>query len=122
MSLKPRIAVDWDGTCVEHAYPDMGAWLPGAARSLKALDRLGFDVVIFSCRVADVLVDEETPTDGEKEVQRIREMLEPEGLGHLEIWRRTYKPPALFYIDDRAIRFTDWAETMVQLNKHMVRR
>jgi len=126
--IVPTFAVDWDGTCVANKYPEQGEWLPGAVEALYILDQLG-TIIIHSVRVAPVKPftegraipapgDEEPFTDGqpEREVAYIREMLDEVGLGHVEIWRRPYKPPAAIYIDDRAIRYTgDWDKTIVDV-------
>jgi hypothetical protein len=119
----PIIAVDWDGTCVEDVYPECGEWLPGAVKALRAFDSIG-TVIIHSVRVAPVapfkdgkvpLPGEEVPIpdQAESEYQYIRSMLDKVGLGHIEIWRRPYKPPADIYIDDRALCFEgDWEDTL----------
>jgi hypothetical protein len=104
---KPTFAVDWDGTCVENAWPEMGRWLPGAVEVLRELDSLG-TVVIHSCRVAPAEIDGKTWRDPEAvrmEVAGIKSMLAEEGLGHIEVWQRPWKPSALVYIDDKAVNF-----------------
>lgn len=106
----PRLAIDWDGTCVTNAYPDMGIWLPGAVETLTRLKRK-YELVIHSCRVADFETDERTPIDGGIEARKIEAMLTDAGLKNIEVWRRPYKPPAAFYVDDKAIRFTTWRES-----------
>lgn len=122
-------AVDWDGTLVENAWPLMGEWLPGAVHALKALDALG-KVVIHSCRVAPWEFDSEgqwriwrDPKDTANSIAEVQEMLAAVGLGHIEIWTRDFKPPALVYIDDRAVRFTqfengsnNWVEILEFIN------
>jgi hypothetical protein len=111
-------AVDWDGTLVEGLWPEMGDWLPGAIAALHKLDTMG-TVVIHTCRVAPFEIDNKTWRDSKVTSEAVREvhaMLEAEGLGHIEVWVRPYKPPALVYIDDRAIRFTgNWNRVLADV-------
>lgn len=105
-------AVDWDSTCVENRWPNMGDWLPGAVEGLHQLSAMG-NVVIFSCRVAPwELSDWSKPrdiVDVAAEVAAIRRMLRKRDLEHIEVWTRNFKPPALVYVDDKGFRFTgDW--------------
>ena len=49
--MRPRIvAVDFDGTIVEHKYPDIGKPLPYAIETLKALRENGIRVFLWSMR------------------------------------------------------------------------
>lgn len=116
---KYTIAVDWDATCVEGVWPDMGDWLPGAVEALHELDKIG-EVVIWSCRVApfefhepgrNVTWRDEIVTA--QEIAAVKNMLDAVNLEHIEVWTRPYKPPALVYIDDKAVRFEgDWPATV----------
>lgn len=117
----PTFAVDWDGTLVENVYPEQGDWLPGAKDALYLFDRLG-TVIVHSVRIAPVMpapgqpfgeMAEFVDYDPSAEVAYIQRMLDEAGLGHIEIWQRPFKPPATFYIDDKAIRFDgDWPTTI----------
>lgn len=104
-------AVDWDGTCVENRYPEMGDWLPGAVEGLHQLVELG-KVVIHSCRVAPAEADNETwrdPLEAAAEIAAIRRMLRKRGLDQIEVWTKPWKPSALCYIDDKGFHFDgDW--------------
>lgn len=44
------IAVDFDGTIVENAYPEIGEPLPGAIETLQAWKQRGHTIIINSCR------------------------------------------------------------------------
>ena len=44
------IAVDFDGTCVEHAYPDVGQDVPGAAEVLLELTQSGHLILLNTMR------------------------------------------------------------------------
>lgn len=45
-----RIAVDFDGTCVENAFPEVGKSMPGAAETIKLLQQAGHEVFLWTCR------------------------------------------------------------------------
>jgi len=47
---KLLIAVDFDGTIVEHQFPELGAPLPGAIETLRALSQAGHRLILFTCR------------------------------------------------------------------------
>lgn len=44
-----KIAIDFDGTCVKHAYPDIGKDI-GAVPVLKALADVGHKLILFTMR------------------------------------------------------------------------
>ncbi|MCJ8330102.1 MAG: hydrolase [Lentisphaeria bacterium] len=44
------IAVDFDGTCVEKAYPDIGKTKAGAVETLKALVLRDHKLILWTCR------------------------------------------------------------------------
>ena len=44
------IAVDFDGTVVEHKFPEIGDELPGAIYTLRALQKAGHYIIIWTCR------------------------------------------------------------------------
>ncbi|SRR6056297_1178388 len=50
-----RIAVDFDGTIVEHAYPDIGEPLPGAFETLISLTEIGHKIILWTYRDGDLL-------------------------------------------------------------------
>ena len=51
------IAVDFDGTIVEHAYPKIGKEKPFAIDTLKALTREGNKLILFTARDGELLED-----------------------------------------------------------------
>lgn len=44
------LAVDFDGTCVEHAFPEIGPDMPHAVEVLRELARRGHKLVLWTCR------------------------------------------------------------------------
>lgn len=51
------IAVDFDGTIVEHAYPSIGKEIPGAFDCLKQLVADGHKLILWTTREGKLLVD-----------------------------------------------------------------
>jgi len=53
------IAIDFDGTCVEHDFPKIGNAMPHARQVLRALVDAGHKLILWTCR-------EDNPRDVEK--------------------------------------------------------
>ena len=49
------IAVDFDGTCVMHEYPDIGADAPFCVEVLKRLDANGVKIILWTMRHGETL-------------------------------------------------------------------
>ncbi len=47
------ICVDFDGTIVDHAYPDIGNPVPGAIEWLKRFNKMGAKLILFTMRSDD---------------------------------------------------------------------
>lgn len=91
------IAVDFDGTCVKHAYPQIGEDI-GAVPVLKEMVRNGHKLVLNTMRSGQLLDDA---------VQWFRDNgIELYGANHTpgqETWTESPKPYAQLYIDDAAL-------------------
>jgi hypothetical protein len=103
MPYKPKVLVDFDGPI--HKYSR--GWLDGTAydgptegskEALEAMEEVGFDVVIFSSRDAE----------------QIREWLALYGYKPYRV--TNVKEPALCQIDDRAIRWINWDQSINDLS------
>jgi predicted mannosyl-3-phosphoglycerate phosphatase (HAD superfamily) len=44
------VCVDFDGTIVDHCFPDMGEPVPGALKWLKRLNGYGVKIILFTMR------------------------------------------------------------------------
>jgi hydroxymethylpyrimidine pyrophosphatase-like HAD family hydrolase len=44
------IAVDFDGTCCEHEYPNIGATIPHCVEVLKKIVQFGHQIMIYTMR------------------------------------------------------------------------
>lgn len=49
------IAIDFDGTCVEHDYPAVGLDVEGAVDTLRALNKRGHRLILYTMRSGDKL-------------------------------------------------------------------
>lgn len=50
-----NIAIDFDGTIVEHKYPEIGKEIPFAIETLKKLQNDGHKLILWSCRTGSLL-------------------------------------------------------------------
>jgi trehalose-6-phosphatase len=51
------LAVDFDGTIVEHAYPEIGKVQPRAIETLKELQQAGYRLILWTCREGQCLLN-----------------------------------------------------------------
>jgi len=99
------IAVDFDGTIVEHEFPDIGPLKPGAVDALKAFKKAGHQIVIWTCRKGEeerqlrsFLLEKRIPFD------TVNTPVPGFDLGTRKIY-------ADIYIDDKGFRFQEnWDE------------
>lgn len=111
------IAVDFDGTIVKNAYPDIGAPIENAVKALRYFKEQGHTIIINSCR-ADYYADEMThyllyndiPFDfiNENDPKRTS-----------QYGGDTRKISADIYIDDKNIfcHSIDWNEIMREVDR-----
>jgi len=114
-----RIVIDLDGTICEVKRPGQSYAevqpLPGAAEKLRELRAAGHYVIIQTAR--NMATCESNVGRVMRNVGKITlDWLEVHGMEYDEIYFG--KPNAHVYLDDRALRFTSWAEvTLEQLQK-----
>ncbi len=105
------LAVDFDGTVVDHEYPKIGKLKTGAREALKAFKKKGHKIAIWTCRqgqeerdVREFLIEHDVPFDS------INTAVPGADLGTRKIY-------ADVYIDDKGIRFEDnWEEIKKFIN------
>ena len=94
------IAVDFDGTIVEHAYPKIGEPIPYAIETLRWFQTLGHKLILWTCRTEDKLRDAvRYLNDRHIFLDEINENL-PEVIDYYGPGRKVH---ADVYIDDRAM-------------------
>lgn len=92
------IAVDFDGTCVEHDYPDVGMDVDGAVEVLKALRAKGHRLILFTMRSGSKL-DAAVRWFKERKIELWAVNNNPEQ----KSWTDSVKVHADLYIDDSAV-------------------
>jgi hypothetical protein len=109
------IAVDFDGVIHRYSkgWQDGTIYDPPLEGAREALARIHarYEVVIFTTRVNPAIRGAEIQLD------RILAWLEEHAFRRGEHFDEIthVKPPALDYIDDRAVRFTTWGATLDEL-------
>ena len=103
------LAIDFDGTLVDHEYPKIGALKPGAKEALLAFKKAGHKIVIWTCRA------------GEEE-RAVRQFMNDNGVPYDVLNAAapgadlgTRKIYADVYIDDKCMRFDDNWEDLRRL-------
>ena len=118
MIRPPVVCVDFDGTLVHNAYPETGSPIEGSAEALLRLRKMGFYIIIFSCRTNISLCLNEREMFRQKKL--IEKSLKDYGIPFDEVaLSSTGKPIADFYIDDRAVPFSgDWNTALEYISKN----
>ena len=92
------IAIDFDGTCVEHEYPSVGMDVEGAVETLRALNNKGHRLILFTMRSGEKLEKAiKWFKDRDIELWAINENPEQKQ------WTESPKVFADIYIDDAAL-------------------
>jgi len=121
---QPWVAVDLDGTILEHPPQNapeygsteqqlpFGAPQPGAAETLAELASLGWRISIYTARVGDENLDDETVKIW---ADQIGDHLDRHQIPYSDVWVGR-KPRADYFVDDKAVAFEgDWADILTQL-------
>ena len=92
------IAIDFDGTCVEHDYPAVGLEVEGAVETLRALSKRGHRLILFTMRSGEKLESAvRWFRDRKIELWAVNENPEQRS------WTTSPKVYADYYIDDSAL-------------------
>lgn len=92
-----KIAVDFDGTCVDHRYPDIGPEAPGAVRTMLDLIHNGHQLILWTMRSGEAL-DAAVEWFKRNDIDLFGVQSDPEQSG----WTASPKCYAHIYIDDAA--------------------
>lgn len=112
---RPCIAVDFDATLCDSAFPACGPMMPKAKEALTAFRNMGFLILIYSCRTCHwhyklfPMSDPNQPVMERPHVIAMKEWLDANEIPYDEIDDGSRgKPWADYYIDDKGVRFTNW--------------
>ncbi len=104
--FKDILAIDMDGVLHDYKHPiegkRLGPPLPDAVVAMDDLYDRGYKLIIHTVKA--------TTKQG---AEMVEEWLDHYGFEYHEI--TAIKPNATYYIDDRAIRHTGWADTYKQI-------
>ena len=111
---QPILAVDFDGTIVEHRFPDIGPELPHATDTLKDLQASGWLLILWTCREGRKLQEAvEWCADLGLDFDAVNEnAFDADGFGHPKV-------VATVYVDDRnyGCEGIDWPRIADALEK-----
>lgn len=123
-NLKYTICVDFDGTIVDHAFPEIGILKPGVREALEKLSE-HFTIVISSCRTSqlfkkekpEICIPDQLNACGRDYAGEMRAFLDEHKIPYDRIdMGDEGKVVAIAYIDDRAYRFeNNWEQLCKQL-------
>jgi len=113
-----KIAVDLDGTCVDHKYPEVGMDVPLAVAILKDLIKAGHRIILYTMRSDQHLLDA-IDWFSRRGIGLHGVQADPEQSG----WTTSTKCYADIYIDDRSfgcplIRIETVLEQVAPANQH----
>ena len=118
MKPKPVIAIDFDGTIVTEAYPDIGQEIAGAIDSIKRIQELGAECVLWTCRSDQHLEDavlwlSDRGVDLRYKNENTKEQM--------DYWKTNpRKIAADIYVDDRAVGgFKGWKNAIYEIEKYL---
>jgi hypothetical protein len=98
MSVSKIIAVDFDGTCVEHRYPEVGPEVLGCVETLRALVNAGHRIILWTIRSGKEL-EAAVHWFNDREIPLFGVNANPEQSS----WSDSRKAYAHLYIDDAAL-------------------
>jgi hypothetical protein len=111
-----NVCIDFDGVIHDNydGFGDgtiYGPIIPGSSEAIKKLAQK-YDIIIFTAKAKS----DRPLINGKTGAELVREWLEKHNLAQYVKDITSEKPRALVYIDDKAIRFTDWESVLNQFN------
>ena len=115
-----QIAIDFDGVIhrCSKGYHDGTIYDPPIDGSLESVKKIAkkYTIVVYSAKARK----DRPLVDGKTGVELIWEWLDKHGFSEYVEDVTAEKPRAVCYIDDRAVKFDDWSQTMSLLKNKKV--
>jgi hypothetical protein len=111
-----NVCIDFDGVIHDNfdGFGDgtiYGPIIPGSSEAIKLLAQK-YNIIIFTAKAKP----DRPLINGKNGAELVMEWLEKHNLKQYVKEVTSEKPRALVYIDDKAIRFTDWESALNQFN------
>lgn len=112
-----NVCIDFDGVIHDNydGFGDgtiYGPIIPGAAKAIQQFAER-YNIIIFTAKAKP----DRPLINGKTGAELVMEWLEKHNLSQYVQEVTSEKPRALVYIDDKAIRFTDWVSTLTQFKE-----
>jgi len=105
-------AIDFDGTIVEHEFPDIGPEKFGAIETMKALQKVRHKIIIWTCRTGEML---DVMEQWFKKKNFVPDSINKSLVPYSSYGFSFPKVYADIYLDDRSFPpFTDWKSVQRQ--------
>jgi len=113
------IAIDFDGTIATEAYPSIGPEISGAIESIKRIQSLGAETILWTCRSGQQL---EEAVSWLEERGVVFKYKNENTQDELDYWgTNPRKVAADKYIDDRIVGgFPGWQTIMPEIEQYLL--
>ncbi len=118
---KATIVIDWNNTLVNESWDGPYTFVDGAISALESFLYSGYQVKVHSCVLQSKDWDEVAPADTQRRAKNywyMRDLLDQHHFQGVDIITEVDKPPAVWYIDDKAIHFDgNWRKVVRKVER-----
>ena len=116
--MKKVIAIDFDGTIVTEAYPEIGEEIAGAIEGIKRLQGQGLCCILWTCRT-DEHLDAAVSWLADRGI--VMDYVNESNAEAVEYWgTNPRKIAAEIYIDDRSVGgFVGWETALKEIERYL---